>query len=91
MKDVKKTNVERENSSKRMRRRKRNMNKYVFVVIVRFGQIASCRYFGERVGFHMINAICCFLRIIRYHTTHEKSLLYRMIQAVLAQRPTASS
>ena len=65
--------------------------KYVFVVIVRFGQIASCRYFGERVGFHMIDAICCFLRIIRYHTTHEKSLLYRMIQAVLAQRPTASS
>ena len=35
----------------------------------------------------MVDAICCFLRIIRYHTAHEKSLLYRMIQAVLVQTP----
>ena len=34
MKDVEKTNVERENSSKRMRRRKRHMNLYMIVVII---------------------------------------------------------
>ncbi len=34
MKDVEKTNVERENSSKRLRRRKRKMNLYSFIVIL---------------------------------------------------------
>ena len=34
MKDVEKTNVERENSSKRMRRRKRKMNLYGLIVIL---------------------------------------------------------
>lgn len=34
MKDVEKTNVERKNSSKRMRRRKRKMNLYGFIVIL---------------------------------------------------------
>ncbi len=33
MKDVEKTNVERDNSSKRMRRRKRHMKLYIFVVV----------------------------------------------------------
>ena len=33
MNDVEKTNIERKNSGKRMRRRKRNMNLYAFVVL----------------------------------------------------------